>query len=147
LQAYNANIKNIGMKLVFNGKFMLEFKSWGKKSQKGQNAERVFKNFGVCWKIELLIYCSSNFLLCPFFDHNTKWKPFKVFFLFAYMCTTKFKCVVSMFHNLFFMKGNVEKHFSSSTFPKIIGIDSSIDFHHFESLWKIIWLLATNALI
>jgi hypothetical protein len=25
-----------------------------------------------------------NFLLCPFFDHNTKWKPFKVFVLFFF---------------------------------------------------------------
>ncbi len=55
-----------------------------KNHKKGQNAERVFQTLVFVKKIELLIYCFLNFLLCPFFDHNTKWKPFKVFVLFFF---------------------------------------------------------------
>ncbi len=62
------------------------------------------------------------------------------------MCTTKPKCVMSRFLNLFFMNDKVEKIHSSSTLPKTMAIQTnSTSFSHFKSLREIIWLLANNA--
>ncbi len=53
------------------------------------------------------------------------------------MHTTKSRCVLCLFFNLFFMKDNVNKYFSFLTFPNTIAINNSINFNYYETLWKI----------
>jgi len=58
-------------------------------------------------------------------------------FFCVYVYTTKSRCVLCLFFNLFFTKDNVNKYLSFSTLPSTIAIDNSINFNYYETLWKI----------